>query len=628
MRILYSLVFLFSFILIAKTQDLQATEEEALITFQILDESNAAVTETAVQIVGVRKGFKSTIKTDKQGEIKVLLPVSDEYKVLIKGCSNDANFELPDAPYLTHTIQIPFVAQAVQVVGESISNSKATETEALLLLRLQNKEAIALQDEKIIVEAKKTKKTYTGSTNKEGIAEILVPINDLYFIHLDKAPMYYSIAADATPYLTMDETLILDRHPKWELYPRIDKALLTFYFEDLDNVDIEDEVFIIKDLNTEKEYQCTTNTKGVAQIYVPINHRFEIKTPNGLSTKKMDTQLLPENNVVYKEINYTSLSTEARALRMAKMARASEIRDSLYLEEVALRKKEMEDAIAKSDSIRAASAKLANEQWKQQLKENTASISSSSLFYRLQYNSEDTLYSNEFMRRANEKKKAYKKDPLYFEQQKEIVLAILARLSSVPKTKVVVTDITGSMYKYMVEVMFWHAMDFDEGQQTKYLFFNDGDHKIHKPIGNTGGLYYCEGKFKDFNHIVKTLSKGMAGGGGGDGPENDLEALLEAVTHLNNIDELILVADNYSPVRDIKLLKELKVPVRIIVCGSENKANINPQYLTIAYQTGGSVHTLKKDILDLEKIAEGKSITINGIRYILQNGEFISQKRI
>lgn len=627
MRILYSLIFLFSFVLIANTQDLQATEDKALITFQILDESNTAVPETPVRIVGTRKGFKSTMKTDKQGKIKVLLPVSDAYKVLIKGCSNEADFELPDAPYQAHTIQIPFVAKTEQVVEETVSNTKATKTETVLLLRLQNKAGNGLE-ETITVESQKTKKTYTLKTNEVGVAEFLVPNNDLYYIHLDKAPMYYSIAVDATPYLTMDETLILDRQPKWELYPRIDKALLTFYFEDLDNVDIEDEAFLIKDLNTKKEYQCTTNTKGVAQIYVPINHHFEIKTPNGLSTKKIDTRLLPENNVVYKEINYTSLSTEARALRIAKMVRAAEIRDSLYLEEVALRKAEMEKALAKADSIRAASAKMAIEKRKQMLKENAKSISSYSLFYGMQYNAEDTLSSNEFKRRAQEKKEAYKKDPLHFEKQKEIVLSIMARLSSTPKTKVVVTDITGSMHHYLTEIMLWHAMDFDEGKQTKYLFFNDGNRKRHKPIGSTGGLYYCEGKFKDFKHIMNTLSNGMAGGNGGDSPENDLEALLEAANHLNSIEELILVADNLSPVRDISLLNKLKVPVRIIVCGSEKGEDINPQYLTIAYQTGGSVHTLKKDIIDLQKTVEGKSIIIDGVRYVLRNGEFISQKKI
>lgn len=627
MRTLYTLILLCSCILIAKAQELQATDEQALITFQILDEDNQGVPEIALRIEGVRKGFKKTTKTNKEGEIKILLPVSDQYKVLVKG-GDEADFELPDAPYQNHTIPIPYVTKTEQVTEEVTTfDTEATETETLLLLRLQDKAGSPLQ-EKITVEGQKTKKTYTLNSNADGIAEFLVPNDDTYYIHLDKAPMYYSTTIDATPYLTMDETIILDRKPKWELYPRIDKALLTFYFEDLDEVDVKDEVFIIKDLETQKEYQCTTNIKGVAQIYVPINHHFEISNTYSPSPKKLETRLLPENHVVYKEINYASLSTEARELRVAKMARAAEIRDSLYLEEVALRKKEMEKAIATADSIRAASAKEAIAKRELILKENAKSISSYSLFYGMQYNDEDTLSSNEFKRRAQEKKETYKKDPFHFEKQKEIVLSIMARLSSTPKTKVVVTDITGSMHKYLTEIMLWHAMDFDEGKQTKYLFFNDGNRKRHKPIGSTGGLYYCEGKFKDFKLIMNTLSKGMAGGNGGDSPENDLEALLEGASHLNSIEELILVADNLSPVRDISLLRKLHVPVRIIVCGSEKGEDINPQYLTIAYQTGGSVHTLKNDITDLQKTLEGKTITIKGVRYVLRNGEFINVRKM
>ncbi|MCP4442410.1 MAG: hypothetical protein GY810_26180 [Aureispira sp.] len=623
MRTLCLLVLLLSIILNSQAQILQSTEDQALITFQILDEKNQPVAQTAVRITGERKGTTLMKKTDDKGEVKVLIPVSDLYKVMIKGCSNEADFELPDAPYQNHTIPIPYVAKATQIVEEEApSDTKASKTEAVLLLRLKNKEGITLE-ETITIESKKTKKTYSLKSTADGPVEFLVPNDDTYYVHLDKAPMYYSIKVDKTPYLTMDETVVLDRQPKWELYPRIDKALLTFYFQDLDNIDVEGEIFLIKDLNTNKEYQCTTNTDGVAQMYVPINHKFVLGSKYNPKGKSIDTRLFPENHVVYKELKYSSLSEEARALRVAQMAKEAEIRDSLYLIEVAKQKAEMERAIARRDSIRSASAKISIEKRKQTLRDDAKSISSSSLFHHMQYDLEDTLTSNEFKRRGQEKKEAYKKDPLHFAKQKEILLSTMTRLSKSSKTKVVVTDITGSMRKYLVEIMLWHAMDFDAGKKTKYLFFNDGDRKKYKPLGNTGGLYFCEGKFTDFNIIMSTLSKGIAGGGGGDSPENDIEALIEAANRTNDIEELILVADNLSPVRDIILLKQVKVPVRVIVCGTERGKAINPQYLTIAYQTGGSVHTLRDDINNLQELTNGKEITIKGIKYILQNGEFI-----
>lgn len=51
--------------------------------------------------------------------------------------------------------------------------------------------------------------------------------------------------------------------------------------------------------------------------------------------------------------------------------------------------------------------------------------------------------------------------------------------------------------------------------------------------------------------------------------ENDLEALLEAKKYMDDNWELILIADNYSPVRDIELLEKLDIPVHVILCGQD-----------------------------------------------------------
>jgi hypothetical protein len=77
--------------------------------------------------------------------------------------------------------------------------------------------------------------------------------------------------------------------------------------------------------------------------------------------------------------------------------------------------------------------------------------------------------------------------------------------------------------------------------------------------------------------------------------------------------------------RDFSLIKNLKVPVRVILCGIENNSlwsDINEEYLALAYKTGGSVHTLTEDIYDLYKLTEGKKVKIGGIEYMLENGNF------
>ena len=61
-------------------------------------------------------------------------------------------------------------------------------------------------------------------------------------------------------------------------------------------------------------------------------------------------------------------------------------------------------------------------------------------------------------------------------------------------------------------------------------------------------------------------------------------------------------------------------PVRIIVCGGNGY--VNPAYLYIAWKTGGSVHTLEKDIQDMSKLQEGSILEIGEKRYLLSGGKF------
>ena len=101
-----------------------------------------------------------------------------------------------------------------------------------------------------------------------------------------------------------------------------------------------------------------------------------------------------------------------------------------------------------------------------------------------------------------------------------------------------------------------------------------------------------------------------------------MEALVKAVKMAAPFRELIMIADNRSPVRDIALLSNFKTPVRIIVCGTSN-GPISPDYLKIAWKTKGSVHTMKQDLMNIARLSEGQSITINGTTYRIMGGEFV-----
>ena len=124
----------------------------------------------------------------------------------------------------------------------------------------------------------------------------------------------------------------------------------------------------------------------------------------------------------------------------------------------------------------------------------------------------------------------------------------------------------------------------------------------------------------DFKYIIQTIRKGMTNGSGGEYPENDVEALLAAADKCSPADELFLIADNFSPVRDLELMYRLKIPVRLIICGVEvggnecwgfnNPKEINEQYLDLARATGGSVHTINKDIYISKLFIRGDTVIL------------------
>lgn len=164
------------------------------------------------------------------------------------------------------------------------------------------------------------------------------------------------------------------------------------------------------------------------------------------------------------------------------------------------------------------------------------------------------------------------------------------------KNMLVVLDWTGSMYKHGAQLVQWYRLRrFDAPDAIEHLiFFNDGNNKrpYQKKLGRTGGVYRA--RSTELDEILHTMKYVMSRGNGGDAPENDIEAIMTGIQYLENFDEVILVADNKSEVRDIELLDKVDRPVHIILC--DYKGYIHPHYLKIAEETGGSIHTLEEDI--------------------------------
>ncbi|NQX98858.1 MAG: hypothetical protein HRT73_13420, partial [Flavobacteriales bacterium] len=191
------------------------------------------------------------------------------------------------------------------------------------------------------------------------------------------------------------------------------------------------------------------------------------------------------------------------------------------------------------------------------------------------------------------------------------------------KNFIVVTDVTGSMSPYSAQVFVW-LKELAKNDLAKYfVFFNDGDEKPSrrkKPL-ETKGVYIVENL--SLQAVINMATKCMQNGsGGGEYLENDIEAIIDGLKQYPSANEIILIADNRESMRDYKYLEKIKTPVHIILCGAEYGINI--QYLDLARQTKGSVHTVNADIINLQDIKEKQHFFIEKKEYLFENGRFHS----
>jgi hypothetical protein len=162
----------------------------------------------------------------------------------------------------------------------------------------------------------------------------------------------------------------------------------------------------------------------------------------------------------------------------------------------------------------------------------------------------------------------------------------------------IVCDVTGSMSPYTKQLLRWFSKNIETDKISSFTFFNDGDGMPDKKkkIGEVGGIYHTSTKSMDTlaNFIVRVMKKGD----GDDTPENNLEAAIEAAARFPGCELVIL-------------------------CGAS--PFMNTAYLQLAYETGGSVHTLYEDIGNLNGLPNGSIINFGIFQYRLNNGRFVKE---
>ena len=138
-----------------------------------------------------------------------------------------------------------------------------------------------------------------------------------------------------------------------------------------------------------------------------------------------------------------------------------------------------------------------------------------------------------------------------------------------------------------------------------------------KIIGNTGGVHTFEAK--DYKKLKKDIEDVRKMGEGGDDPENDIEAILKAMIAYRDYQDIVLLADD-SDIRDMSMLKRIRKPVHIVLCGT--KRGINPHYLKLAIHTKGSIHTANNDVY-IKQLKEGDEVALDNDIFVWEHGELV-----
>ena len=609
--VLFLLFFLQLVLLEPLNAQLKPTKTKAVVTFIFQNPAdNVPVPDKKFKIESEKNKEIFDLQTNQEGIASVLVPVNDVYTIHLPNWKNFASVTIPEGAFQKHEIPVPFY--------EIPDDGTPLNIDIPVHIRLINKEGNPyVGREELTVRSGTDRKKTIIKSDSNGIAVFNLPVGCVYMLSLKDAPNYYKFEIPNKPYAAWTEDVFFERIEGYDKYPSVNKALFNFIFNDLEGHAVQGENFWVSAKKDNKVYNATTNKQGVAQILVPVNDTYTMNAAFNLHFGEQDVFLEEGSDIIVETVVYESITTDAWKKRRQEQEDLAARRD-------AMAKLEAERIAHRIDSLKKE--KLDDKAIADLIK-NKCSVPIKRTFR---------------IRKAIKAKVDYfqeqiKLNPNCFVDETKPVLATLQRFREAWKGKLVVTDITHSMNPYLEEVLIWHILNLRKGDFCKYIFFNDGDKKMAsaKKIGSAGGIYPCQGGFEDLSEIIETMHVAMENGlGGGEPPENDLEAVIAGIKQKKKVDELILIADSYSRVRDMSLLSQITIPVRIILCGAEGKndfyrgleSEINEEYLTIAHRTNGSIHTLREDILDLSERKEGEIVEVGEHRYVLRNRQFIKLK--
>ena len=606
MHQVYTLSFLFMLFGFSLMGQPGPSPTKALLTLEFVHPENGDRFPSLpfrLQRVGTDESWQ--FATDKEGKANCLLPINSRYELYVRESNLIANINIEAGEFQEHRIEIPFDGEGSLLVERKeelchlkiqLIDHQQRPYSARERLRLQNK--ATGEDSLLWIE--------------NGRLEIDLPKNSRYILSFSKAPNYAEIVLGGQDY--WEEQVLFERKKGYDKFPSRSHGLVNFRYIDLDGNSVPNEPVEALDRSSGERFTAFTNKGGLAQLLLPLGRTYLFSTAYNPHFEEREIACA-KGYVLYElDLLYQAPSSADWLKSFAQQAALSRLNDSL-----------------RADLLAQAEANLKAQQAAEEKQKAL-----DPMLTKLDLRGIKTFK----IRKLIEQKSRILKDSLQLNPKvlehhyNKPVLASLLRLQDVWEKRIIVTDVTASMSPYFEEILLWHSLNLMKATDNKYVFFNDGDNEMnsHKVLGRTGGLYYCQGKVIQLDQIIGRLKE--ASGvrrAGGDAPENDIEALLAAqALRTDSLEEIILIADAFSPVRDMALLYQLNCPIRVILCGWEEGNEFypktplpNPEYLTIAHRTGGSVHTLTKDLLDLSKKDDGDVIELSGLRFLLKNHQFI-----
>jgi hypothetical protein len=558
----------------------QLNAQTATINLLLLDNETEKPLQTNMKCHSLKTQKDLIFKTDKDGKATFVVEGNQTYETSIPQSQDEYDVALPNAPNTTRDLTLKFSIDKLktQIVNPSVSAVKqlpdVVSYTNLIGLQILNKPFNKLL-EVVDIDSQKVVYSSQNDTNR-----IYLPIKRRYkFVVKGMTIQNDVLDLPAFSPKLMPYVLYFNADNSAKLQPLSEEnTALNLTYINLKNKPVNAENIVLIGQKTGVKYSGITSENGSVLFVVPKNDIYEVHLKyfpkiTALNVQNSTQRALTTFNFI---INYPS-SQDVEKQKMEQDKRIAE-RDSLY---------KMYD---KAKELKS--------------KEFTESVG---------------VYKEEV-------KEKLKEDTRIFEKKENVIGAVLYRFRKEWTQKVIVTDVTGSMFPYMKELATWQALGLMKEEKNTYLFFNDGDETPDraKIIGKTGGIYATKSAVSDT--IINLMYEAMDAGNGGDFPENNLEALLEGQKYMDASDELLMVADNFSAIKDMVLLPKLTKPVHIILCGVNKYAGIHPDYLWLAYKTKGSIHTIEEDIMDIGATMEGKTITIKGRVYQLLNNRFFEIK--